>query len=62
MKSIALWVAGVIFLIVCFVHILRYIKMWAITIGAFSIPLDWSIYGAVITGLLAIWMFMVAKD
>jgi len=62
MKSTSLWVAGVIFLAICFMHIVRYIKMWGIVVGTFHIPLEWSIYAAVVTGILAIWMFIAAGD
>jgi len=60
MQGVALWVAGVIFLTVTFLHIVRYIKMWTVIIADFSIPLDWSIYAAIITGTLAAWMFIAA--
>ncbi len=61
MKNIALTVAGIIFSVVTILHAVRFFKAWPVTIAHFSIPLHWSIYGGIITALLAIWMFIAAK-
>lgn len=61
MKNTALIVAGLIFLCVSGIHFLRYAKGWQIVIHNLTIPLDWSIYGGIITLALAIWMFVAAR-
>jgi len=60
MKNFALYFAGLIFTLVSIIHIIRYSLAWTITIQHFHIPVSWSIYGANITALLAIWMFLSA--
>ncbi len=60
MKKFALNVAGLFFTAVTIIHIVRYVKAWPIMINGFTVPLNWSISGAFITGILAIWMFTAA--
>ena len=61
MKNMALSVSGIIFLIVAVAHYLRYHFDIAIIIGGnHVIPLDASLYGAIISLILAIWMFLAA--
>lgn len=60
MKKSALNVAGLIFSAIAIIHILRYVQGWVITFNNFTIPLDWSIYGAIIAGILATFMFFAA--
>ena len=61
MKNMALSVSGIIFLIVAVAHYLRYHFNIAIIIGGnHIIPLDVSFYGAIISLILAIWLFLAA--
>lgn len=60
MKNSALFVAGVVFLIVAIVHLIRYTKGYVIVFNHFAVPMDWSIYGGVFTAILAVWMFLAA--
>lgn len=61
MKKFALNVAGMIFTAVCILHIVRYFKGWKIVFNNFTVPMDWSITGAIIAGLLALLMFIAAR-
>jgi hypothetical protein len=61
MKNSALIVAGIIFSIVTILHFVRYFKGWVILVGQYAIPPQWSVYAGVITGIVALWMFMAAK-
>ena len=54
-----LMVAGAIFLVVSFLHLLRSIFKVRVTIGKFTIPLWASAIGAVILLLLSLWMIRV---
>lgn len=58
MKNFALSLAGIIFALIAIVHFVRYNKAWGITFDHFNVPLDWSIYGGVITAVLALIMFI----
>lgn len=60
MKKAALTVAGFVFALVGILHIIRYGKALSIVIGSFTIPMDWSLYGAAVSGILALWMFFAA--
>lgn len=60
MKTAALIVSGLIFLLMCVLHIIRYINGWTIVVAGNTIPLDASIFGAIVTGILAIWMFIAS--
>ena len=59
-KAFPLTVAGLVFAIVAVVHFLRYAKGWLIVINTFVIPMEWSIYGGIVTSVLALWMFICA--
>ena len=61
MKNTALYVSGMIFLVVALAHYLRYHFNIAIIIGGnHIIPLDVSLYGSIISLVLAVWMFLAA--
>jgi len=62
MKNKALFVAGVIFLIVAIAHLLRYYFKTEMIIGSYVFPMDMSLVGFVVAGLLAIWMFMARRS
>lgn len=57
MKETALLVAGVIFLAVSAMHLLRFILKIELKVGAFIVPLWLSLVGFIVPLLLAIWMF-----
>lgn len=61
MKSFSLIIAGLIFTLVTALHILRFYKGWEVVIVHQTIPVQWSIYGAIISGVLALWMFIAAS-
>lgn len=58
----ALRVAGAIFLVVAVLHVLRVIFLVRVLVGSHWIPLRVSAVGAVLTLVLAVWMFMAAND
>ena len=62
MKKAALVVSGLVFSIVAILHIVRYVKGWQIIIDQFTVPMNSSIFAAIVSGILAIWMFMSACD
>ena len=57
MKDNALKVAGVIFLLVSIVHLLRVILRTQVTIAGFVLPIGASVFGFIISLLLSLWMF-----
>lgn len=61
MKQYALGFSGSIFLLMAIVHVVRYEKGWSIIIDGFSVPLTWSIYGAVVAAIISLWMFTAAR-
>ncbi|MBN9288645.1 MAG: hypothetical protein BGO43_09005 [Gammaproteobacteria bacterium 39-13] len=61
MKNVALYFSGIVFFFLMFMHIVRYIKGWEIVIAQHNIPLDWSIFGAIVAALIAFWMFVAAR-
>lgn len=62
MKTNALWFSTLIFLLVTIVHIVRYVKMWAITFDGFNVPVEWSLYSAIVFACITIWMFFAARE
>lgn len=60
-KNTALIVAGIIFTIVAFIHLIRLIFQWEIIINAFVIPMWFSGLGLIIAAILAIWMFIARR-
>jgi uncharacterized membrane protein YecN with MAPEG domain len=61
-KTCALWVAGIIFLIVAIMHLLRLILKVEITISGHALPMSASYWGIGIALLLSIWMFKAARN
>lgn len=57
-KTRALYVAGTIFLLVALVHVLRIFHPFQIAVDGNPVPEAASIVGAVVFGLLALWMFL----
>lgn len=60
MRTFCLILSGVIFSLVSAIHFIRYTKGWEMAIDHFQIPMQWSIYGGVVTALLALIMFVGA--
>ena len=54
----ALLVAGIIFAFIAFMHLLRIMKQWVITVGGKTIPMSVSKIGLVVSIILAVWMFI----
>ncbi|MCX5681633.1 MAG: hypothetical protein NT079_05080 [Candidatus Omnitrophica bacterium] len=61
MEKMALLTAGIIFLIVSILHLIRYLLKLDVKIGEFAIPLWASIFGFLFSLSLAAWMLMLAK-
>ena len=57
MKDTALFVAGIIFLIVSLMHLARVIFKLEIKVGSFTFPMGLSIAGFLFALLLSLWMF-----
>lgn len=58
MHSLALFLAFVVFAAVSALHFVRYHKDWEVTVNHFVVPKMWSIYGGVVTAVLALIMLM----
>jgi len=61
MKDTALKVAGVIFLLVSIMHLLRVMLKFEVIIAGFTAPIWFSIFGFIFSLLLALWMFKSIK-
>ena len=61
MKDMALKVAGVIFLLMAIMHLLRIILKIEVTIAGIVLPIWGSVFGFVIPLLLSVWMFRSVK-
>lgn len=60
-KDMALRVAGVIFLLVAIMHLLRFFLKAQVSVAGTPVRLYVSLIGFVAALLLAIWMFVVSK-
>jgi len=58
----ALLIAGAIFTLVAFIHLLRYFLGWRFLFENFEIPVSWSLAGGFLAAGLAFWMFLAARD
>ena len=56
-KRAALNVAGVVFLLVAILHLVRVIFQWEVVIANFTVPLWFSVLGFIVPFLLSLWMF-----
>jgi hypothetical protein len=61
MQKIALNTAGIIFLVVAEIHLVRWVMRVPLIVGETSISPEMSAIGAVIVLLLALWMLIVAR-
>ncbi|MBI4394886.1 MAG: hypothetical protein HY583_01690 [Candidatus Omnitrophica bacterium] len=60
-KQSALNVAGVIFLLMAVVHVVRFIFRTDIVVGTFTVPHWYSLVAAAVAFLLSLWMFKSLK-
>jgi len=60
-KNVALIVAGVIFVLVAMLHLVRLITKFEVTVAKKVLPLWVNVIGLLVAGLLALWMFAVAR-
>lgn len=61
MQKIALNTAGIIFLVMAEIHLVRWVMKVPLIVGETSISPEASAIGAVIVLLLALWMLIVAR-
>ena len=61
-KNRVLNVAGVIFLLVSILHLVRFIFKIPVVIGSFTVPTWYSFAGFVIGFLLSLWIFKSIKS
>ena len=61
-KNIALNVAGIIFLLVALIHLVRLLTRFEVTLRGNPMPLSASGIALVVTAALAVWMFAAAKQ
>ncbi len=61
MKDTALRVAGVIFLAVSIVHLLRVILKFEVIIAGYALPIWVSTLGFIFPLFLSLWMFKISK-
>lgn len=61
MQKLALRTAGLVFLMVAALHTWRFFTKAAVTVGAFSVPMEWSVAGAAVGFVLSLWMFASAR-
>lgn len=62
MRNAALYTAAVIFAIGCVAHVVRLITKFEIVIAGNVLPQSVSIAGAIVAGLLALWMLAAARS
>jgi len=60
-QRIPLIVAGLIFLLVALLHLARLVNQWIIVVDGKIVPISLSVMGLVISGILALWMFLAAR-
>ena len=60
-KNVALIVAGVVFVLVSLLHLVRLITRFEITVAKKVIPIWVNVIGLIAAGLLAFWMFAAAR-
>jgi len=61
MKDLALLIAGVIFIIVSLLHLVRMIFKLEVKMGGFTMPQWVSIFGFVAPMLFALWIFSLLR-
>lgn len=61
MRKLPLIIAGIIFLLVALMHLLRLVYHWEIIIAGQIIPMSVSVIGLIIAAILAFWLFRTAS-
>ena len=56
-KKAALNTAGVVFLLVSILHLVRVIFGWEVVVAHFTVPHVYSVIGAIVAFSLSLWMF-----
>ena len=56
MGDLRLKVSGLVFSIVAILHLIRFIKKWEVVVAGTVIPVNASLTGFIVAGLLAFWM------
>jgi hypothetical protein len=60
-KRAPLITAGVLFSLIAFIHLLRYLYRWEVSIAGQTIPMSVSIVALIVGTILALWMFYAAR-
>ena len=61
MKNAALYTAASVFALVSLAHWVRFFRADEVLIGAFSVPVSWSLALGLVILALAAWMFTAAR-
>ncbi len=61
MKNAALYVAGIIFLLIAVLHLVRLFYKIEVVAGGFVLPLWFSVAGLLLATLLSYWMFRASR-
>lgn len=61
-NNMAFKIAGAVFLLVAIAHLLRLIFSMDVIIGGWAVPLWFSVFGFILTLLLAVWIFKSIKN
>ena len=61
-KDLALKAAGVIFILVAIMHLLRFVLKMQVVIANVNMRLNASLIASVVALLLAVWMFAASKE
>jgi hypothetical protein len=61
-KNCALITAGVFFILVAILHLIRLILKIHVTFGQWEVPMFLSLVGLILAGVLGIWMLISAAE
>ena len=61
-KDLALKVSGTLFTLVALTHLVRLLRRIPLSVNGTSLPLNASLIGFLVTGLLAFWMFYASRE
>jgi len=61
-NNLALKAAGIVFLLVSVLHLLRVLLKFELIIAGYSVPVWLNLVGFVLSLLLSLWMFKSAKE
>ena len=60
-QSLALRIAGLVFVLIALLHALRLYYQWPVLVGTYLAPMQLSMIGLGFAILLALWMFVAAS-